>query len=170
MEAFMRRASALVILAAVALSRPARAQDNQMLGVHVVADQWNTDSAEHAWGKNIGLGLRDRFGGGRHLRGHVSVDGTFLHADGAPLYFTLEAAAMYTPLRFEDAPFQPYIAGGAGTVLDIGASRTGRAVGGYYVACGLIKDGRENDPFIEVQYFPQPNMKRLALVIGVYGK
>jgi hypothetical protein len=40
----------------------------------------------------------------------------------------------------------------------------------------LLRDVRpdqrrhQNDPFLEVQYFPRPNMRRLALVIGIYGK
>jgi hypothetical protein len=38
------------------------------------------------------------------------------------------------------------------------------------VTFGLIKGGTKNDPFLEVQYFPRPNMRRLALVIGIYGK
>jgi len=170
--------AALVLLAASVLAPGARAQsDNQMLGFQVVADQWNTDSAGHAWGKNVGLGLRDRFGGSQHLRGYVAVEGTFLHTNGAPLYFTLEAAAMYTPLRFEDTPLLPYIGAGAGSVLNLGPSSdgnlgttTGRAVGGYYLTFGLIKSGTQSDPFVEVQYFPQANMRRLALVIGIYGK
>jgi hypothetical protein len=169
---------ALLLLAASVLARGARAQsDNQMLGVQIVADQWSTDSAGHAWGKNVGLGLRDRFGGRQHVRGYVAVDGTFLHTNGAPLYFTLEAAGIYTPLRFEDTPLLPYIGAGVGSVLNLGPSSggnlgttTGQAVGGYYLTFGLIKSGTKNDPFVEVQYFPQSNMRRLALVIGIYGK
>src|SRR5256885_15435995 len=125
--------AALVLLAVCVVARGAQAQssDNQMLGVQIVADQWNTDSI-HAWGKNVGLGLRERFGGSQHVRGYVAVDGTFLHANRAPLYFTLEGAAMYSPLRFENTPLLPYIGAGAGSVLDLGANQTGLAVGGYY--------------------------------------